>query len=289
MKILLNIIENTIGKRRKIARHEMATILTTWSRQHPGALANTYVKGTWPDAAQDLPHNAGDDAWQSMWATVPNDYHVTAGRVWANMVRDTTIICAGEPGTLRDGGVRFDQPGSMAPGQMADVIFIGHNCAARAETVDYLREHCRRLIIVDEDSPLIVPPKHRDVDGTWVRYIYATELPATWTNVRDYLDEFGEEPDPWQESQTEKSPEVSPFRILQMIDPNSGQGSDAREKQRYQYVRIRGRVLSRMLPPEKFGDTWRNEPAPRPFATSEYEPFANGQGPSDYILTLLDL
>lgn len=283
---LLEIVKNTLGNRARIKRHEMAALLTAWSRERPGAIANGYVPRTWPTEANDLPLD-DDAAWSDMWARCADDFHVHAGRAWADMVGGITLVNAGEPGTLRDGGVRYDQPGSMAPGQHSAVSFLGSQCAQRAETREYIRRHCDRLLIVDEDSPLIVPPTSEEVDGTWVRYLYASELAVDWTVVRDHLEEFGEEPDMWQEQRTEKADRLSPHRILQMIDPNSGQGSDATQKQRYQYVRIDGTALSRMLPPESFGDTWRGEPAPRPFRRIDAER-GGGAALSDYILRLLD-
>lgn len=49
------------------------------------------------------------------------------------------------------------------------------------------------------------------------------------------------------------------LEILEMRDPNDGQGFDPSEKTRYQYAVIDGRLVSRRLPAESLGDCWRGE------------------------------
>lgn len=284
---LLSLCSARLGSLHLIDRHEMAALLTEWSRLAPGSLANGCVPGTWPDALGSLGYVPDDAEAAAIWDAVPDSYHVRAGRAWAQAIHGITIISASDDGGLRDGQTRYDQPGSMAPGQMADVSFVGDSM--RLESRQYMGRHCRRLIVVREESPLIAPPEHADVDGRWVRYIYADSLPVDWMDaraVRDYEEEFGEAPDTWEQMQPIEADPLEPHRILQMIDPNSGLGNDHRRKQRYQYVRIDGVVLSRTLPPETVGDVWRDERGPRPFQPHEREA---ATGLSDYVLSLLDL
>lgn len=50
--------------------------------------------------------------------------------------------------------------------------------------------------------------------------------------------------------------------VLEMRDPNDGQGLDITESQRYQYAVRDGRPVRRVLPPEVHGDTWLGEDRP---------------------------
>lgn len=185
---LLEIAAKHAGRRHKITRQEMAAILMDYSRQHPGALANGYVIGTFPD---DTPEpGATDEEWDATWASQGDDYHRAAAETWARVVRGITLVSAGDGragapdgSTLRDGGVRYDQPGSMAPCQMAVLIFAGDT--QRPETISYLRGHCRRLFLVREDSVIAPPPppepkpEHEALHAKWQAGVQARKTRFT--------------------------------------------------------------------------------------------------------------
>lgn len=69
--------------------------------------------------------------------------------------------------------------------------------------------------------------------------------------------------------------------ILQMIDPNSGMGSDHTKKPRFQYCVIREQPMRRTLPGSAYGDKWtlmdnNEDPA-------EWTPIPYNQIPDNYI------
>jgi hypothetical protein len=51
--------------------------------------------------------------------------------------------------------------------------------------------------------------------------------------------------------------------VLEMRDPNSGQGGGPESRPRHQYLRAGGVVWTRTLPPEEVGDAWADTGAPR--------------------------
>ncbi len=108
-----------------------------------------------------------------------------------------------------------------------------------------------------------------DIDGTWISCVTMESIV-----VSGMPDHGGSGVSDWIVT--------GPHRVLQMIDPNSGQGSDTKEKQRYQYVKTQnGVLLHRVLPPESFGNVWRGDSGECPF--TPMEPTADG-----YIERLLD-
>lgn len=110
--------------------------------------------------------------------------------------------------------------------------------------------------------------QHKDIDGKWNRYLTLDTIIVT-----DVPDAGGSGVNTWLV--------VGPHRVLQMIDPNSGVGCDASEKQRYQYVLSAGSLLlERMLPSESVGDLWSGESQARPFCPID-------RPASGYILALL--
>lgn len=74
---------------------------------------------------------------------------------WVAMVRGITLVSFGA-GTLRDGWMRYDQPGSMHPMQHSDVSFVA---AGGVSDYEYLRRHCDRLLIITQDPvEVFLPP-----------------------------------------------------------------------------------------------------------------------------------
>jgi len=140
----------------------------------------------------------------------------------------------GARGCTPHGDVRYDQPGSMAPDQHAELAFVPAECDGdECGTVGYIRRHAGRVLLVCGDQlPDPQPPappapawvkrfrRHPQVDGTWVRIL-----------------EDG---------------------TLEMRDPNDGQSSDPARKCRHQYIvdDETGDLLYRRLPPATVGDEW---------------------------------
>lgn len=165
---ILELAQARFGRRRKITRDEMVALLAEYSRANPGALGNGYVPDTMPEKTP--PGCPSDEEWQAILDAQPPSYHDRAARAWAKAVGGITVISVG--GGLRDGGTRYDQPGSMHPMQMSDLSFYSDH--GRAETISYLRQHCRRLLLVREESELTPPPptapspEHAELHAQWV-------------------------------------------------------------------------------------------------------------------------
>lgn len=129
----IEIIRQRVGKRSRISGAEMSSILQAICQAHgPDSLANSYV----PDSF------AGE--------------HSKPWLPWCGMVRGITVVSYSERG-LRDGGARYDQPGSMNPMQQAEISFVADG--VQQSTLDYLRRHCERLLIVTQDPvEVFLPP-----------------------------------------------------------------------------------------------------------------------------------
>ena len=92
-------------------------------------------------------------AWLAMMATngaidlpgIGREISADAPANWANAARGIVFISLfDEP----DGpaSIRYDEPGSMHPMQFAAACFVSEDLPAGS--VDYLRDHCERIIIV---------------------------------------------------------------------------------------------------------------------------------------------
>ncbi len=107
---------------------------------------------------------------------------------------------------------------------------------------------------------------HMDIDGYWTRAITLDSI-----TVSGVPDVSGSGVTAWLVA--------GPVRVLELRDPNSGIGWDARRRPRHQYVATEAGYLSRDLPPETVGDVWRGEETVRPFTPCQ---------PASYVITLLD-
>ena len=92
-------------------------------------------------------------AWLAMRATngaidlpgIGREISADAPTNWANAVRNIVFVSLfDEP----DGpaSIRYDEPGSMHPMQRASVSFVSDSMPTGS--IDYIRDHCERLIIV---------------------------------------------------------------------------------------------------------------------------------------------
>lgn len=127
------IVSETVGRRYKITSMEMESILRAIHREYgKDSLANSYVPRSF------------DEASAKPWLP------------WMAMLHGITVVSFGL--AQRDGWMRYDQPGSMYPGQKARVSFVRAG-GVGADTIAYLRRHCDRLLVVaDDEQEVFLPP-----------------------------------------------------------------------------------------------------------------------------------
>lgn len=143
--------------------------------------------------------------------------------------------------------IRYDMPGSMFPGQMAELAFV-----ADRRLMKFARAHATTAFLVDQDSPLPARPLTFDEAVSAEADVAAISERTAYLRreMRAWIKRMG-------------GPEwcaVLDDGTLQMIDPNSGQGSDPNNKSRFQYRVLAGVPQMRMLPPASVGDEWLDDP-----------------------------
>lgn len=180
-------VREQVGSRHKISPAEMKSILRAIHHEYGmDSLANSYVPRSF------------DGQSKQPWLA------------WMAMLRGCTIISVGDG--LRDGNVRYDQPGSMAPDQHAAIIFVRAG-GVRRETLDYLRQHCERLLIVsDEVSEAFFPPGVQ-------KQLFAAKIARPWLlDAADSaaLDMLWEERNNCPENQIDRID----CQMLKLIAPN---------------------------------------------------------------------
>ncbi len=224
----LDTVRRLIGRRHKISRQEMADILTALAADGV-CLANGYVLDTvtYDDRGRPV---LDADRW-------PVVNVLRAARAWANMCRGICCISVDHTG-LRDGQVRYDDPGSMHPQQHASLLFApAHLGDMEYDQIGQLREHADRVLIVRDDPPLPDPDAPRATANTVPAWITQARkhrhVDGTWTRILD-------------------------DGTLEMRDLNDGQSSDPRRKSRYQYRVTETGYQERRLPPESVGDAWQD-------------------------------
>jgi len=133
MKPIIEIVEDRVGRRWKITSAELESILRTAHTEYGrDSLANSYVPRSF-DGESSRP-----------WLA------------WLSMLRGITVISFGRD--LRDGWMRYDQPGSMHPGQQAALSLVREG-GVSAQTIPYLRTHRDRLLIVaGDEQEVFLPP-----------------------------------------------------------------------------------------------------------------------------------
>ena len=67
-----------------------------------------------------------------------------AAIAWTRVCSGLTCVSAGVD--LRDGYVRYDQPGSIAPMQRAEICFVPASLSRSSK--DYMRRHARKMYVV---------------------------------------------------------------------------------------------------------------------------------------------
>jgi len=117
----LDTVRRIVGRRSRIETTDMWRILEALA--HDGLdLANPYIHATetriLPDAAQ----------------------------AWVDHCHGLVCISVDARGRLRDGYVRYDEPGSMHPMQHAELTFVPADIGD--STVTYMRRHADRVLLV---------------------------------------------------------------------------------------------------------------------------------------------
>lgn len=134
----LDIIRQHVGRRHQITREQMRAILAALEAQGLD-LRNPYVAG-------------------SLTTDAPT--------AWERACRGITVVSVDARGSMRDGYVRYDEPGSMHPMQCAELLFAP--AALREyehDQIGQLRRHAERVLLVsgepsrDPDPPAREPAK----------------------------------------------------------------------------------------------------------------------------------
>ncbi len=128
------IVRQHVGRRSRITRDEMRAILQALTDAGLD-LRSSYVHGT-------IDRHASSDTQPPQSAG--------AAETWAKSCRDLTCISVDSRGRLRDGYVRYDQPGTMHPMQQAELTFAPMTIYPPA-TLDYLRDRADRVLLVRQD------------------------------------------------------------------------------------------------------------------------------------------
>src|SRR5688500_2996949 len=136
MSKTLDIVRRIVGRRHKISADEMIAILDALHQEIGVDLRNGYV-----DATLDLssPYDPEIGHAQSP----------TAARAWARLCDGIICISVDAGGSLRDGYVRYDQPGSMAPSQRAELMFAPASLGGyEYDQIGQMRERADRVLVV---------------------------------------------------------------------------------------------------------------------------------------------
>jgi hypothetical protein len=118
-----DVVRRVAGRKAKITREEMGAILVGLADVGLD-LHNPYVPRTMGDA-------------------------FAASLAWVEACRGITCISVSLCSYLRDGQVRYDQPGRMHPTQHAEITFAPEGLLA--STYYYLRQHADRVLVVRQD------------------------------------------------------------------------------------------------------------------------------------------
>lgn len=121
------IVRRIVGRRSKITKEEMGAILMGLTEYVN--LSNDYVRGTCGDS-------------------------LAASIAWTQACKDNTCVSVDSRG-LRDGQVRYDEPGSMHPLQYSEIMFVSDDIRdadpGSGSTLAYLRQHADRVLVVRKE------------------------------------------------------------------------------------------------------------------------------------------
>lgn len=231
---LLDAVRQLVGRRYKITRKEMREIIiaiglapeasTITGRPYPDD-DRLVVGNRWIDPVRldddDLPPSL-----RPIDAAATNAlFQAEVANGWVRTCRDITIVSLWPALQDHPGCIRYDQPGTLAPDHHCTLMFVPAECTEREGTLDYLRRHATRVLVV------------KGAAHTQERtQSLAERIGADGVLVR-----------------------ILPDHTLELRDPNDGQDSDPAHKRRHQYrISEDGRRECRVLPPESVGDAWRD-------------------------------
>ncbi len=130
MTTTLDVVRRIVGRKSKITKDEMGAILMGLVEARLVNLCNGYVDQT-----------CGDDIF-------------AASIAWTKACCGITCISVDSRG-LRDGQVRYDQPGSMHPMQHSEITFAPDGMRdaepGSGSTLAYLRRHADRVLVVRQE------------------------------------------------------------------------------------------------------------------------------------------
>lgn len=128
MTTTLDVARRIVGRKSKITKDEMGAILMGLVEARLVNLCNGYVRDTFRD---DI---------------------LAASIAWVKACHGICCISVDSRG-LRDGQVRYDEPGSMHPLQHSEITFApeGMSEYTPGSTYAYLRRHADRVLIVREE------------------------------------------------------------------------------------------------------------------------------------------
>lgn len=128
MTTLIEHVRRHIGRRHRINRDEMAMLLHALIIECRLDVQNDYMARS-KGHPRHLP--------------VPAP---TVAEAWAEACRDITCVSVVADESASDKYIRYDQPGSIDPMMHATLMFAPDGL----DDYDYLRQHCDRLLIVEE-------------------------------------------------------------------------------------------------------------------------------------------
>ena len=133
MRPIIEIVRERLGKRHKITSAEAESLLRGIHREcGRDSLANSY-----------LPRSCDAESGRPWLA-------------WLSILRGITVISFGQ--NLRDGWMRYDQPGFMAPTQHS-ALTLTREGGVSPSTLQYLRGYCGRLLVVaNDEQEVFLPP-----------------------------------------------------------------------------------------------------------------------------------
>lgn len=126
---ILSVVRRTaIGRRHRISRAEMRRLLQVLSDYQMIDLENG-----WVDAGK------GDGDMTEAWA------QACRGITVISVLSDSDFRSGSNPGSIR-----YDDPGSMHPMLRPTLMFASAEACERHETLEYLRDRAKRVLIVDD-------------------------------------------------------------------------------------------------------------------------------------------
>src|SRR3990167_8003142 len=161
----LDIVRQHVGRRHRITRAEMRAILTS--------LAESGL-----DLGNDCVFDASPERWEQCCACITV----------------VSVLPDGDHGRYH-GRIRYDAPGSMAPGQRAALMFVSvdlaedrHGC----DPIGYLRPKTGRLLIVTGEPARVAPVTSAGVEiGQQTRTGCECPNGHRWQTDDDQRDEAG--------------------------------------------------------------------------------------------------